>query len=564
MKKKVSLVIIMMFLSFTLITSAKSNVSIFSNNFLLNSNSKISTSETAWTDNGTEISVMANYQEEVAICSDGAGGAIIAWQDYRSGSNYDIYAQRVRADGNVAWTTGGVAICTQTSVQLYPKICSDGAGGAIIAWQDFRGGSFDIYAQKIIASGVVTWTGNGVVVCAVAITNEQYPELCSDGAGGAIITWQDERSGLNIYAQRVLSSTGVSNWTPNGILVASSSGAYPEICSDEAGGAVMTWEIGDIFAQRVNSTGNLQWSASGVTVCNATDSQSNPKLVNDGSGGAIIAWEDHRNNPVYEIYARRVTAAGAPQWADDGEVICTTSSGSPQICSDGGGGAIIAYVKSSDISVQRINSAGTVQWTPNGENICVAGNTQNQPQICSDGAGGAIITWTDERVGASSDDIYAQKINPNGNVQWTFNGIVICNASGVQEKSQLCADGTGGAIIAWDDERTGVNDDDIYAQKIQRNPSSDWVTPISLAALASYGGLIEDITKMIEGFLSILLSPMVLGSIVLGQTFVIVILSSIIRRQRGTSGKREKGKRPKTSAATPQRKKPVKSEKDKK
>ena len=235
MKKKVSLLILTIFLSFTLMNSAKSNVSIFSNNFLLNSNSKISTSETAWTANGAEISVMANSQEEVAICSDGAGGAIIAWQDFRSGSNYDIYAQKVRADGSVAWTTGGVAICTQSSVQLYPKICSDGAGGAIIAWLDLRGGSFDIYAQKISASGVVLWTGNGVVVCAVAITNEQYPQLCSDDAGGAIITWQDERSGLNIYAQRVLSSTGASDWTTNGILVASSSGVYPDIVSDEDG-----------------------------------------------------------------------------------------------------------------------------------------------------------------------------------------------------------------------------------------------------------------------------------------------------------------------------------------
>ncbi len=31
--------------------------------------------------------------------SDGSGGAIIAWQDYRSDDNYDIYAQRVDASG---------------------------------------------------------------------------------------------------------------------------------------------------------------------------------------------------------------------------------------------------------------------------------------------------------------------------------------------------------------------------------------------------------------------------------------------------------------------------------
>src|SRR6266481_6220801 len=85
-------------------------------------------------------------------------------------------------------------ICTDPNNQLGVSIASDGGGGAILTWQDNRNGTYDIYAQRVSATGVAQWTANGVVVCAAA--SEQYaPTIVSDGAGGAIITWQDNRHG---------------------------------------------------------------------------------------------------------------------------------------------------------------------------------------------------------------------------------------------------------------------------------------------------------------------------------------------------------------------------------
>ena len=43
----------------------------------------------------TAICTAASYQYGSTIVSDGAGGAIITWFDSRSGTNYDIYAQRI-------------------------------------------------------------------------------------------------------------------------------------------------------------------------------------------------------------------------------------------------------------------------------------------------------------------------------------------------------------------------------------------------------------------------------------------------------------------------------------
>lgn len=80
------------------------------------------------------------------------GGMILVWIDARNGSDkegaYDIYAQRVSSAGAPQWTANGVPVCTAANDQNYPVLVSDGAGGAIITWQDLRNGGSDIYAQR--------------------------------------------------------------------------------------------------------------------------------------------------------------------------------------------------------------------------------------------------------------------------------------------------------------------------------------------------------------------------------------------------------------------------------
>jgi hypothetical protein len=91
------------------------------------------------------------------LVPDGAGDAIIAWQDYRNGDNNaaDIYAQRVNSAGVGQWAANGAAISTATGDQSYPQLIPDRSGGAIIAWQDSRSGAnFDIDAQGITANGL--------------------------------------------------------------------------------------------------------------------------------------------------------------------------------------------------------------------------------------------------------------------------------------------------------------------------------------------------------------------------------------------------------------------------
>ena len=64
-----------------------------------------------WIEDGVSIYNLSNTPYDKGIVSDGAGGCIIVWKDYRVGT--DIYAQRVDKYGTLLWTANGVAVCSQ-------------------------------------------------------------------------------------------------------------------------------------------------------------------------------------------------------------------------------------------------------------------------------------------------------------------------------------------------------------------------------------------------------------------------------------------------------------------
>jgi hypothetical protein len=438
------------------------------------------TAVAAWpTDPSVNVPLCAatGDQDYPSSVSDGTGGAIVTWVDYRSG-NGDIYAQRISAAGTVQWTADGVALCAATGDQLGPVIVSDGAGSAIVAWQDFRSGTCDIYAQRISAAGTVEWTANGVALCS-ATGSQWNPTIVAAGAGAAIVAWQDQRSGSNnddIYAQRV-SAIGAVEWAADGVALCTATGwqESPAIGSDGADGAIVTWDdyrssSYDIYAQRISAAGTVQWTADGVALCSATGGQYHPAIVADGAGGAIVTWFDQRSGG-YDIYAQRILAGGAVNWTANGVALCTDTGEQyyPNIVADVAGGAIVTWFDSRsgdyDIYAQKISSAGAPQWTANGVALCTATGTQWYPTIVADGAGGAIVAWTDSR--NATDDIYAQRISTGGTVQWTADGVALCSAAGWQELGVVVADGGAGTIVTWVDGRNGTFD--IYTQRVLAN-----------------------------------------------------------------------------------------------
>lgn len=433
----------------------------------------ITTTFSQW--QGNPVSNAVNNQTVPMMTTDGSGGSIVTWQDKHNGKN-EIYAQRMNADGNPLWAMNGIAVCTQDS-NYNPIIVSDGTGGAIIVWQSYRGSSTaDIFAQRINSSGAVQWTTNGVPVCTVVFEQDTIA-MISDGLGGAILTWQDYRSNngfADVYAQRI-NSSGTMLWTANGVIICNQATAQrgPKLVTDGSGGAFITWfdnRAGnyDIYTQRIGSAGAVQWTTNGVATCTMATDQLKPDICIDGAAGAIITWYDYRSSTDYNIYAQRIGPGGAVVWAVDGVVMNNNVAYDqidPKIVSDGLSGAIISWTDyrtgvTADIYAQRVNTTGAVQWTATGVIICTSANDQIKSQLVSDGNNGAYITWEDHR-NAGNSDIYAQRIASNAAINWAATGFAICTMGNDQMNPMIVSNGNLGALVVWQDYRSG-NNFDVY------------------------------------------------------------------------------------------------------
>jgi len=453
------------------------------------------TTSAQWSTNpaiNNAICSAASQQREPRVTSDGSGGAIITWMDDRdiATNSTDIYAQRISASGVIQWTADGVAICTDLGLQSAPQIATDGSGGAIIVWQDNRVFPIpEIFVQRIDANGVVQWTLDGVSLGGDSIGQSQA-QVISDGVGGAIVTWKSGTTQFsNIRAQRI-NASGAIQWTVAGVNMSTSlTPESPQIISDGAGGAIISWNewVGiypagdhDIYAQRINSSGATQWGAAGSAICSAPNFQTASQLTTDGSNGAIIVWQDVRSGTASNLYAQRVNSVGAVQWALNGVAVSPGASNEveQQILSDGSGGAYITWRQAnSAIYAQRVDAAGAIQWASGGVSISSTG-TAIGPQITTDGGTGAIISFW-RLGGPNGADVYAQKINQAGVIQWPLNGAVISNAVSNQGPQQMIADGNNGAIMAWmDDRNNATSSTDIYAQRVNANGAPGGTTGV--------------------------------------------------------------------------------------
>jgi len=66
------------------------------------------------------------------------------------------------AKGGIAWDHKDVPVCIRNGDQQYIRMAADGSGGAIIVWENYRGGSeSDIYAQWITSDGCRLWDAGG-------------------------------------------------------------------------------------------------------------------------------------------------------------------------------------------------------------------------------------------------------------------------------------------------------------------------------------------------------------------------------------------------------------------
>lgn len=291
-----------------------------------------------------------------------------------------------------------------------------------------------------------------------------------------------------------------AQWNPNpAINTPISTGAgktssNPWICKDGNGGYYIGWHqfnntssLTDIYLQHLDPQGRPLWQINGIRVTDVAGSETDTKVISDAAGGCYVVWQDHRTGILtnHNIYAQRYNATGTALWEPNGVAITTNTTDDldPQVISDDAGGLIVCWSSGIntqiDVKAQRLDRNGTRLWSATGVSICMAPNRQGDIAMISDGSGGAIIAWDDSRDSPTNyePDIYVQRVLSNGAVAWTADGVPVCTAPHDQSDVQLATDGKSGAILTWSDHRYSTATDqtaDIYAQRVDANGVPLW------------------------------------------------------------------------------------------
>ncbi len=414
-----------------------------------------------WANHGRPVQSTATAKSAEQSCPS-SGGAIIVWCE---GSPSRVYAERIQANGNTAWV---MAVAPVAADQNNPQICSDGSGGAYIVWNDYRNGALqqDVYVQHVEIDSNPLMGGAGVKVSgAGTMHNEPRIIAVSDGC---FVSWNDN----GMPFTRKMNSIGVPAWPPMQLCTTAANMNPIDHVSMTSGGAdsaIFAWPDNrsgnqDIYANRYDNSTGL-YTTDGMPICTQAAMQYEPELIFSAMGGAVITWRDARNGGS-DIYGQRVDFDFNPFWTANGTPVCVNGSTKQDmgICSDLKDGAIIVWHDTpvnGDIRAQHLAVDGTVRWASEGVQLCTGHFAKYQPSIINDNFGGAMVSWYDDR--NTTLNTYVQKMDAAGNCLDVQNGLEVSDPTvGINNYTALCSDGMGGGIVAW----SRGSDDYLMAQRV--------------------------------------------------------------------------------------------------
>lgn len=430
-------------------------------------------------------------QEDPVITRTSDNNYIIAWIDFTNDLDGDVYAQKINAQGQLLWQQGGVPVCTRAGIQIALNMEPDLNGGAFLVWVDSRNPSKDLYGQRLSASGELLWNTNSVAI-ASGVGDEVQNTMLPDGTGGMMIAYMHTYNGPeDLYAKRFLAD-GTMAWAePLPLCTVEGNQSGVRMAALSNGEFVFTWQDHrfanpDIYAQKLNLAGEILWPnptiVYGDQEATVSVSQLNPRIGKTSDNGVVIIWEDHRldsQNP--DLFAQKLSAAGAKLWDANGIALCTSEFAQlgPRMYPDTSGGCYVVWDDlrngnnpNDDIYAQHLSSTGVALWEANGKAICTAPNQQTG-SLVKVSNGNIYINWMDMRNG--SVGIYYQVLNTSGAAQLEPNGkLVFWGLSGDTPKDhyQILKRSSDVAVI-WQDTRFANDGYRIYIQFLNPDGTVD-------------------------------------------------------------------------------------------
>ncbi|HYM82356.1 MAG TPA: FlgD immunoglobulin-like domain containing protein [Candidatus Limnocylindria bacterium] len=271
------------------------------------------------------------------------------------------------------------------------------------------------------------------------------------------------------------------------------------------GGMIVVWEDErnapssglDLYYATVSRGGA---SVQATPFCTAPSTQSEPSVARTGAWSGqgpfntlvVATWQDDRNLPTSaeDIYAQALFGSICSPgncWGPDGISICTApgTQSHPKVVGDEPStfSTVIAWEDrrngtDSDLYAQRLDQDGNAEWGSDGAPVCVAAGDQDHFDIVRAHDGGLLLAWEDHRNGPSPR-VFVLRLLASGQVapNWPANGLPVCDVSSAQNQPRIAVSPAGGILVFWSDRRDDVTGD-LYAMRLADDgqPASGWPT----------------------------------------------------------------------------------------
>ena len=230
----------------------------------------------------------------------------------------------------------------------------------------------------------------------------------------------------------------------------------------------------DVYYQRLDANGFEQFPHDGLQVAKLTlSSTEDYGLAVDSSGAGIIAFLDDRRNPNNpQVTAMKISRTGGEIWGPNG-IALTNDPGShndPKVTVTSDGFIVVGWTNGSVIQLQKLTTSGLPLWPGltalgRGKLIQEAGYNYTLADLHAGDNGSVIVSWVRNHGFGTSNYLYANKLDRNGNLLWGSSHVHVFDGGSLQfgEFPYFTPDGSGGAVFSWYSNSPSLQ---VYAQHI--------------------------------------------------------------------------------------------------
>ena len=429
----------------------------------------------SWDQNGIQLD--ASGDDHHARFSPGGNRELFVYWERGTFPNVDIMYQGIQSDGSLLLDNAEF-VSNVSGYQSMPNTLFDNNNGSFVVFADQSNGSIDLRVQRM-NSDLTSFELNGLIAMNGLDGDIEYP-IANYTNDNVVLNWVDARDGKKVFGS-IVNDNGVITPVENGqnltqfdsytfqlenepVSLLAHDYLFTAAFDAQSGAKLIRMNKFDLSFQ-------MQWPNEGYVVHQSSLDQRKVKLFETADGIGVV-WSEIRDEVDFDLFYQRFNLEGQMQFDSSGVTLMDgvwVDNYVEGIYSTPDSNFILVWVNdvwgSGSLSFQKFNLNGEIAagWPSDGYTLSSIGDPEKlKGQVISDESG-ILVAW--EETYNFNKNIKANIIHWDGTLEWT-NGLLLTSAENDQINIDLAIDESSQtSLVIWEDFQNG-NDLNIAGQFI--------------------------------------------------------------------------------------------------